>query len=164
MSRYSMDRKEKKIAGVCATLGDVFNLDPTFMRIGFIAIAILVSWKLALIGYIAAGIYLHRQKGNVLGRGELVLENREGLVGDHVDGEKLIRHVGLSLLFLATRARLELFPCCWVSLKRSAAAFSLRKAPIDAEALHYTYRETALAQIGELFGPVGSPLFGGHVV
>ena len=33
------------------------------MRIGFIAIAILVSWKLALIGYIAAGIYLHRQKG-----------------------------------------------------------------------------------------------------
>jgi len=70
MSRYSMDRKEKKIAGVCATLGDVFNLDPTFMRIGFIAIAILVSWKLALIGYIAAGIYLHRQKGNVLGRGE----------------------------------------------------------------------------------------------
>jgi hypothetical protein len=40
------------------------------MRIGFIAIAILVSWKLALIGYIAAGIYLHRQKGNVLGRGE----------------------------------------------------------------------------------------------
>ncbi|MCL6684614.1 PspC domain-containing protein [Sphingomonas alba] len=68
MSRYSMDRKEKKIAGVCATLGDVFNLDPTFMRIGFIAIAILISWKLALIGYIAAGIYLHRQKGQVLGR------------------------------------------------------------------------------------------------
>jgi phage shock protein C len=68
MSRYSMDRKEKKIAGVCSTLGDVFNLDPTFMRIGFIAIAILISWKLALIGYIAAGIYLHKQKGNVLGR------------------------------------------------------------------------------------------------
>ena len=68
MSRYSMDRKEKKIAGVCSTLGDVFNLDPTFMRIGFIAVAILISWKLALIGYIAAGIYLHKQKGNVLGR------------------------------------------------------------------------------------------------
>ena len=70
MSRYSMDRKEKKIAGVCSTLGDVFNLDPTFIRIGFVAAAILVSWKLALIGYIAAGIYLHMQKNKMLrGRG-----------------------------------------------------------------------------------------------
>lgn len=66
MSRYSMDRKEKKIAGVCSTLGDVFNLDPTFIRIGFVAAAILVSWKLALVGYIAAGIYLHMQKNKAL--------------------------------------------------------------------------------------------------
>jgi len=70
MSRYSMNRKDKKIAGVASTLGDVFNLDPTFIRIGFVAVAILISWKLALIGYIAAGIYLHRQKGRVLGSGE----------------------------------------------------------------------------------------------
>jgi phage shock protein C len=62
MSRYSMNRKDKKLAGVCSTLGDVFNLDPTFIRIGFVAAAILVSWKLALVGYIAAGIYLHMQK------------------------------------------------------------------------------------------------------
>jgi phage shock protein PspC (stress-responsive transcriptional regulator) len=61
-----MDRKEKKIAGVCSTLGDVFNLDPTFIRIGFVAAAILVSWKLALVGYIAAGIYLHMQKNKAL--------------------------------------------------------------------------------------------------
>ena len=27
--RYSMDRHDKKIGGVCATLGDVFNIDPT---------------------------------------------------------------------------------------------------------------------------------------
>jgi phage shock protein PspC (stress-responsive transcriptional regulator) len=61
-----MDRTEKKIAGVCSTLGDVFNLDPTFIRIGFVAAAILVSWKLALVGYIAAGIYLHMQKNKAL--------------------------------------------------------------------------------------------------
>ncbi len=62
MSRYSLNRKDKKLAGVCSTLGDVFNLDPTFIRIGFVAAAILVSWEMALIGYIAAGIYLHIQK------------------------------------------------------------------------------------------------------
>jgi phage shock protein PspC (stress-responsive transcriptional regulator) len=70
MSRYSMNRKDKKIAGVASTLGDVFNLDPTFIRIGFVAVAIIVSWKLALIGYIAAGIVLYKQKGRVLGTGQ----------------------------------------------------------------------------------------------
>ena len=62
MSRYSLDRRDKKLAGVCSTLGDVFNIDPTFIRVGFAAAAILVSWKLALIAYVAAGIYLHMQK------------------------------------------------------------------------------------------------------
>ena len=62
MSRYSMNRKDKKIAGVCSTLGDVFNLDPTILRIGFVVVAILISWKLALIAYVGSGIYLHMQK------------------------------------------------------------------------------------------------------
>ena len=62
MSRYSLNRKDKKLAGVCATLGDVFNIDPTFLRIGFIALAIMVSWELALVGYVGAGIYLQVQK------------------------------------------------------------------------------------------------------
>ena len=70
MSRYSLNRKDKKIAGVCSTLGDVFNLDPTFFRIGFVAAAILVSWEMALIGYIAAGIYLHIQKNRATRFGE----------------------------------------------------------------------------------------------
>ena len=60
--RYSLNRRDKKLAGVCSTLGDVFNIDPTFIRIGFVAVALLISWKLALIAYVAAGIYLHIQK------------------------------------------------------------------------------------------------------
>lgn len=60
--RYSMDRREKKLAGVCSTIGEVFNIDPTFIRIGFVAAAILVSWKLALIAYVGAGIYMHIQR------------------------------------------------------------------------------------------------------
>lgn len=70
MSRYSMNRKDKKLAGVCSTLGDVFNLDPTFIRIGFVATAVIISWKLALIAYIAAGIYLHMQRRQVNGIGQ----------------------------------------------------------------------------------------------
>ena len=62
MSRYSMSRKDKKLAGVCSTIGDIFNIDPTIIRIGFIAAAIIISWEMALIGYIAAGIYLQVQK------------------------------------------------------------------------------------------------------
>jgi phage shock protein PspC (stress-responsive transcriptional regulator) len=60
--RYSLNRRDKKLAGVASTIGDVFNIDPTFIRIGFVAVAILVSWKLALIAYIGSGLYFHVQK------------------------------------------------------------------------------------------------------
>ena len=59
---YSLDRRDKKVAGVCSTLGDVFNIDPTFVRIGFVAIALMISFKLAIIAYIVGGIYLHTKK------------------------------------------------------------------------------------------------------
>ena len=65
-NRYSLNRRHKKLAGVCSTLGDVFNIDPTFIRVGFAAAALLISWKLALIAYVAAGIYLHIQKNRVM--------------------------------------------------------------------------------------------------
>jgi len=66
MSRYSLNRRDRKLAGVCSTLGDVFNIDPTFLRIGFAAVALLISWKLALIAYVGAGIYLHIQRKKAL--------------------------------------------------------------------------------------------------
>jgi phage shock protein C len=59
---YSLKRRDKKLAGVCSTLGDVLNVDPTFIRIGFVAAAVLISWKLTLIAYVAAGIYLAVQR------------------------------------------------------------------------------------------------------
>jgi phage shock protein C len=66
MSRYSLNRRDRKIAGVASTLGDVFNIDPTFIRIGFVAAALIISWKLALVAYIAAGIYLSLKKHKAL--------------------------------------------------------------------------------------------------
>jgi phage shock protein C len=81
-NRYSLSRKDKKLAGVCSTLGDIFNIDPTFIRVGFAATAILISWKLALIAYVAAGIYLHIQKKRVMsGRDRPSEFERMGLFG-----------------------------------------------------------------------------------
>jgi phage shock protein PspC (stress-responsive transcriptional regulator) len=60
--RYSLNRRDKKLAGVCATIGDIFNIDPTFIRIGFVAAAIFISWEMALVAYIGAGLYFHIQK------------------------------------------------------------------------------------------------------
>src|SRR5690606_22195439 len=57
-----LNRRDKKLAGVCSTIGNIFNIDPTFIRVGFAAAAILVSWKLALFAYVAAGIYFHVQR------------------------------------------------------------------------------------------------------
>lgn len=55
---YSLDRKDSKIAGVCSSLGGISGIDPTFIRIGFVAAAIFISFKLSLIAYAAIGIYL----------------------------------------------------------------------------------------------------------
>ena len=59
---YSLDRKDAKIAGVCSTLGAITGLDPTFVRIGFVAAAIFISFQWTLIAYAAIGIYLTVQK------------------------------------------------------------------------------------------------------
>jgi len=59
---YSLDRKDAKVAGVASTMGAMTGIDPTFIRIGFVAAAILISFKLTLIAYAAIGIYLAVKK------------------------------------------------------------------------------------------------------
>ena len=59
---YSLDRKDAKIAGVASTIGSMTGVDPTFVRIGFVAAAIFISFKLTLLAYAAIGIYLAVQK------------------------------------------------------------------------------------------------------
>jgi phage shock protein C len=59
---YSLDRKDAKIAGVCSTIGGIIGIDPTFIRIGFVAAAIFISFKFTLLAYAAIGIYLTVQK------------------------------------------------------------------------------------------------------
>jgi phage shock protein C len=59
---YSLDRKDAKIAGVASTLGQMTGVDPTFIRIGFVAAAIFTSFVWTLVAYAAIGIYLSVQK------------------------------------------------------------------------------------------------------
>ena len=59
---YSLDRKDAKVAGVASTIGAMVGVDPTFIRIGFVAAAIFISFKLTLVAYAALGIYLTLQK------------------------------------------------------------------------------------------------------
>ena len=59
---YSLRRKDAKVAGVASTIGAMTGVDPTFIRLGFVAAAIFISFKLTLIAYAAIGIYLAVQK------------------------------------------------------------------------------------------------------
>jgi phage shock protein PspC (stress-responsive transcriptional regulator) len=61
---YSLDRKDAKIAGVCSTLGARWGIDPTFIRIAWVAVPLLTPIDLttALIAYAIVGIYLAIQK------------------------------------------------------------------------------------------------------
>ena len=64
MYPYSLNRHDAKIAGVCSTLGAKWGIDPTFLRIAWIAIPLLtpVDFTTALIVYAAVGIFLAVQK------------------------------------------------------------------------------------------------------
>ena len=62
MARYSLNRRDRKIAGVASRLGDVFAIDPTILRIAFVALALVVSFKLALLAYGGAAIWLRIQQ------------------------------------------------------------------------------------------------------
>ena len=61
---YSLHSKDAKIAGVCSTLGNKYGIDPTFIRIAWIAVPLLtpVDFTTALIAYAVIGIILAVQK------------------------------------------------------------------------------------------------------
>ena len=61
---YSLHSKDAKIAGVCSTLGAKYGIDPTFIRIAWIAVPLLthIPISFALVAYAAVGIYLALQK------------------------------------------------------------------------------------------------------
>ena len=61
---YSLDSKDAKIAGVCSTLGNRFGIDPTFIRIAWVAVPLFtpIDFTTAIIAYAIVGIVLAVQK------------------------------------------------------------------------------------------------------
>ena len=78
--RYSLNRKDAKLVGVCSTLGERFGIDPTILRIGFVAAAILIEWEIALVTYVALAIYFTIQRKRAVDGGSRMSEfDRMGL-------------------------------------------------------------------------------------
>src|SRR5688500_13717253 len=63
--RYSLDRRDAKVAGACSAAGDRLGIDPTFLRIGFIAVPLLTPVPIvqALIIYAIVGVIMAVQNG-----------------------------------------------------------------------------------------------------
>ncbi|HUG46594.1 MAG TPA: PspC domain-containing protein [Sphingomicrobium sp.] len=77
--RYSLNRRDSKLVGVCSTLGERFGIDPTFLRIGFVAAIFLISWEVALVTYVGLAIYfsIERKRAVDGGRGTSEFERME---------------------------------------------------------------------------------------
>ena len=70
--RYSLDRHDAKLVGVCSTLGERFGIDPTILRVAWVAVPLLtpIDFTTAIVAYALAGLYLvwQRHKGAATGR------------------------------------------------------------------------------------------------
>ena len=80
---YSLKSEDAKIAGVCSTLSQIVGIDPTFLRIGFVASAIFISLEWTLVAYAVIGIYLavKKRNGQRGSRGESEFDRMGEIVG-----------------------------------------------------------------------------------
>ncbi len=53
-----LDKKNAKISGVCAGLGDYFGIDPMVIRIATVIISLFGGFGIILLGYIILAIFL----------------------------------------------------------------------------------------------------------
>ena len=64
-TRLYRSRKEKVIAGVFGGLGDYFHVDPTFLRLVFVALALAFGGESAIVAYIIAAIIIPQEPKDV---------------------------------------------------------------------------------------------------
>ena len=62
--RYSLNRRDAKLAGVCSALGERFGIDPTIVRVGWVAVPLLtpIDFTTAIVAYALAGLYMVFQR------------------------------------------------------------------------------------------------------
>jgi phage shock protein C len=81
---FSLDRHDAKLLGVCSGLGKRFGVDPTFIRIAWIAVPLLtpIDFSTAVVAYAIAGIvgFIGRKRRDSQG-GRLSEFERMDMVG-----------------------------------------------------------------------------------
>lgn len=53
---FEVDRDNKKLLGVCAGIGNAVNVDATFIRVGFVVAALLISVKAFIVLYLIGAL------------------------------------------------------------------------------------------------------------
>ena len=61
MKQLYKSNTNKKVAGVCGGIGEYFGIDPTIVRLGFVALSLLAGGGLAV--YIIAAIIMPDREG-----------------------------------------------------------------------------------------------------
>ena len=51
MKTFFLNKSDGKLMGVCAGIGDYFNVDPTFVRIGAVVLTLLGAFPWTLVAY-----------------------------------------------------------------------------------------------------------------
>jgi phage shock protein PspC (stress-responsive transcriptional regulator) len=67
---FTLDRREKKLLGVCSGLGRTTRIDPTFIRIAWVAVPLLTFvtvWQ-AIVAYLICGIIGTVQRNRLAAR------------------------------------------------------------------------------------------------
>jgi phage shock protein C len=65
---FTVDRRDKKLLGVCSGIGNKYGIDPTILRIGVVVAAVMLSFKWVLLAYVAAGLLGGAAKRRGIGR------------------------------------------------------------------------------------------------
>lgn len=61
LKKFRLDRRNRKLAGVCAGIANYFGIDATLVRVGVVAVTIIGAFPWTLLGY-AAAILIARPK------------------------------------------------------------------------------------------------------
>ena len=67
MKQLYKSNTNKKVAGVCGGIGEYFGIDPTIVRLGFVALSLLAGGGLAV--YIIAAIIMPERQAASLTAG-----------------------------------------------------------------------------------------------
>jgi len=72
-------RTESRLAGVCGGIGLFFNIDPVFVRLGWVAVTLMTGIAPGIIAYIVAWIIVPQEPATVR-EAEVVRQPNEGTV------------------------------------------------------------------------------------